>query len=81
MIDTVITERVTAAARALEGEAVATLQRAVRIRSVNPGYPGVDPEEVRGGESEMARLAAEIHRAGGASAELLAAAPGRENCV
>lgn len=81
MTESQLIERITSAVRALEDEAVQTLCDAVRIPSINPSYPGQDPEAVAGKESAVSRLVAEVHRSAGASVELFAAAPGRENCV
>ena len=36
----------------MENEIVDTVSQLVRIRSVNPGYPGANYEEELGGESE-----------------------------
>lgn len=75
------TERVFRAIEALEADAVQALRDAVQIPSLNPSYPGLDPEAVRGQESAAARFVSAIHRQAGAEVELYAAAPGRENAI
>ena len=55
--------RVMDAADALADELIAAVADAVRIRSVNPAYPGQDYDAVLGGETEVSRFMADQYRA------------------
>lgn len=78
-IDPALEDRVLAEIDALEGELVDALQRAVRIASVEPKYPGQSYDELVGREGEVARLVSAVHAEAGAETELVAIEPGRDN--
>lgn len=46
----------------MRNEIVDTVSRLVRIRSVNPGYPGTNYDEELGGETEANKFLAEMYR-------------------
>ena len=54
----------------MENEIVDTVSQLVRIRSVNPGYPGANYEEELGGESEANSYLSEHYKALGLNADL-----------
>ncbi len=76
-----LTDRVLAQVDELAPELIETLQRAVRIASVEPKYPGQSYDELVGRESEAARLVSEVHAAAGAEIDVFATAEGRDNAV
>lgn len=72
-------DRVLAEIDALADDLVADLQRAVRIASVEPKYPGQSYDELVGREGEVARLVSAVHAAAGAATELVTVEAGRDN--
>lgn len=80
-ITTDIEARVLEQVDALAERTIETLQRAVRIPSINPAYPGQDYEEHVGREGEVSRLVAELYAEAGARTEVVGLAAGRENAV
>lgn len=73
--------RVLAALERLADDLVAAVSAAVRIRSVNPKYPGEVYDEVVGGEGEVACFMAGLYEQAGCTVDLFAVEPGRENAV
>jgi len=65
----------------LAPELVASVQRAVRIASIEPKYPGQSYDELVGREGDVARLVAEIYAEAGAEVDVFAVEPGRENAA
>lgn len=63
----------------LAGRMVETLGEAIRIRSVNPKYPGQRYEELVGGEADMSALMADLYREAGADVETVTVEHGRDN--
>jgi acetylornithine deacetylase/succinyl-diaminopimelate desuccinylase family protein len=80
-VDGGLTGALADAVDALAGDLVAATGAAVRIPSVTPNYPGLDPAEHLGGEARVSRLLAEHYRNIGCEVDVFAAAPGRENAV
>ncbi len=78
-IDAALEDRILDEIDALADELVADLQRAVRIASIEPKYPGEAYADLVGREGEVARLVSAIHASAGAETELVAIEPGREN--
>jgi acetylornithine deacetylase len=74
-------ESIRAAVDSLRDDIVETLSQAVRIRSVNPKYPGERAEDWIGGESRVSRLLASVYEAAGCEVDIFAIAKDRENCV
>ena len=74
-------ERVLAEVDRLAPELLDTVQRAVRIASVEPKYPGQSYDDLVGRESEVARLVAEVHAAGRRRGRRLRVEQGRDNAV
>jgi acetylornithine deacetylase/succinyl-diaminopimelate desuccinylase family protein len=74
-------ERVLAAVDRLRDELVDAVSAAVRIRSVNPKYPGEVYDAVVGGEGEVSRFLAALYEQAGCRVDLFAVEPGRENAV
>lgn len=62
-------------------EAERLLVELVRVPSVNPRQPGVDPDEYRGGETEANQLLAGWLQRAGMETHLVEAEPGRANLV
>src|SRR5215468_8461167 len=65
----------------MRGEIVATLQSLVRIPSVTPKYPGLDYDEVVGGEKRCNEALMPTLEAAGAEIDLWEEEPGRGNLV
>src|SRR5437867_4078175 len=65
----------------MQEEIVRTTSNLVRIRSVNPGYPGVDYQAELGGETEANKYLLGIHREMGLKVDMWAEEKGRENLV
>jgi acetylornithine deacetylase len=53
----------------------------IRVESVNPKYVGVVYADVLGGESDASRFMGKLYAEAGATVDLFAAEPGRENAV
>ena len=79
--DPALEDRVLAEIDRLAPELVDALQRAVRIASVEPKYPGEDYDALVGREGDVARLVSEVHAEAGAELDVFAIEPGRENAV
>lgn len=65
----------------LREELIASVCEAVRIPSINPNYPGEDPDLHLGLESEVSKLIGELYARAGCRIDVFAEATGRENCV
>ena len=65
----------------MKDEIVETIGRVVRVPSVNPKYPGVDSEEVLGGETRANELIAELYRTIGCEVDLWEEEAKRANAV
>ena len=65
----------------MKQEIVDALIRVVQVPSVNPKYPGVNADEVLGGESEANEIIAGWHRGIGAGVDVWAEEPKRDNVV
>lgn len=68
--------------RALDDAApsmAASLTDAIRIRSINPKYPGQDYQKLVGGEGDMSDFMADLYRSAGASVEMVETEKGRAN--
>src|SRR5258708_6305933 len=74
-------DRIGAAVAALRGDIVATLTRAIQIKSVNPNYPGEDPSQWLGREGQVSRLLASVYESAGCEVDIFGLVEGRENCV
>lgn len=79
--DPALEERVLAEIDRLEPELVDAVQRAVRIASIEPKYPGQDYDALVGRESEVAHLVSAVHAEAGADLDVFAIEPGRDNAV
>jgi acetylornithine deacetylase len=66
---------------AMRDEIVATLQTLVRIPSISPKYPGIDYDEVVGGEKRCNEALIPTLQAAGAEVDLWEEEPGRGNLV
>ena len=80
-MDEVTAERVLAEVDRLAPELLDAVQRAVRIASVNPKYPGQSYDDLVGRESEVAKLVAEVYGQAGAEVDIFAIEEGRDNAV
>ena len=58
-----------------------TCAELVRKQSVNPNYPGIDGDEVLGGETDCNERLAELFESIGCEIDLWEAAPRRHNLV
>ena len=65
----------------IRDDIVKTTSELIRIRSVNPGYPGVDYEKELGGETEANKYLAELYKHLGLEVDMWAEAANRENLV
>ncbi len=65
----------------LRDEVVKTTSELVRIRSVNPRYPGVDYDKEIGGETRANKYLAQRHKDMGLEVDMWAEAENRENLV
>ena len=65
----------------MRDEIVETVSQLVRIRSVNPGYPGTNYEEELGGETQANQFLAEIHRQMDLDIDMWEEEKGRTNLV
>jgi acetylornithine deacetylase len=65
----------------MKDDLVQLTSRLVRIRSVNPRYPGVDFKTELGGEAEVNRYLRSIHHEMGLRGDMWAEEDGRENLV
>ena len=65
----------------MKDEIVQTVSDLVRIRSVNPGYPGVNYEEEIGGETEANNYLLQKYEALGLEVDMWEEAPARANLV
>ena len=74
-------DEIVAAVESRRDEAVALLQELVRLRSVNPNYPGIDRAEHLGGESRVNDLLEERYREAGLATHRVAEDPDRVNLV
>lgn len=74
-------DAISSAVDGLADELIDAVQRAVRIPSINPRYPGIDFEDAVGGEAAVSRMVGEVYRAAGCDLDIFAEEPGRENCV
>lgn len=81
MADPELWQRVAAQIDELRNEIVATLVQLVRIPSVTPKYPGLDYEEVVGGEGRCNEALRPMLAAAGCETDLWAEEPGRDNLV
>ncbi len=68
-------DEIVAAVESRRDEAVALLQELVRLRSVNPNYPGIDRAEHLGGESRVNDLLEERYREAGLATHRVADGP------
>lgn len=66
---------------AMKDDLVRTISELVRIRSVNPGYPGVDYEQELGGETEANKYLAAIYEKLGLEVDMWSEVENRENLV
>ena len=66
---------------AMRDEIVEALATLVRIPSITPKYPGLDYDELVGGEKRCNEALAPIHRAAGGEVDLWEEEPGRANLV
>jgi acetylornithine deacetylase len=74
-------DEIASAVEARRDEAVALLQEIVRLRSVNPDYPGIDRAEHAGGESQVNDVLEERYREAGLATHRVAEHPDRVNLV
>ncbi len=81
MAEQELVTRVTTAIDGLATEMIDALAEVVRIPSVNPKYPGQVYDDVVGGEGEVSKVFARHYEALGATVDLFAIEPGRENAV
>ncbi|CAN5703464.1 M20/M25/M40 family metallo-hydrolase [soil metagenome] len=65
----------------MRGEILATLAELVRIPSITPKYPGLDYDEVVGGETRCNRALIPTYEAAGCAIDMWAEEPGRDNLV
>ena len=65
----------------MRNQIVDTISQLVRIRSVNPGYPGVDYDDELGGETAANQFLAERYRQMDLEVDTWEEAPGRANLV
>ena len=65
----------------MEDEIVQTISELVRIRSVNPGYPGVDVEKELGGETDANNYLKPRYEKLGLEVDMWEEVPGRANLV
>ena len=65
----------------MESEIVQTVSELVQIRSVNPGYPGVDHDAELGGETEANNYLVQKYRELGLEEDMWEEAAGRANLV
>ena len=75
------TDRVLKTVDDMKQEIVDGLISVVQVPSVNPKYPGVNFDEVLGGESEANELIAGLYRGIGADVDVWAEEPKRNNVV
>ena len=64
--DPALEDRVLAVIDQLAPELIDAVQRAVRIASIEPKYPGQSYDELVGRESEVAQLVSAVHAESGA---------------
>src|SRR5262245_33474807 len=81
MTDLQLRHRVLSQIDAMRDEIVSTLQTLVRIPSVTPKYPGLDYDEVVGGEKRCNEAMMPTLEAAGAEIDLWEEEPGRGNLV
>ncbi len=74
-------DRVLAEIDRLVPELLDATQRAVRIASIEPKYPGQSYDDLVGRESEVARLVSAVHAEAGAEVDVFAIESGRDNAV
>jgi acetylornithine deacetylase len=74
-------ERVLAEIDRLAPELLDAVERAVRIASIEPKYPGQSYDELVGRESDVARLVSAVHAEAGAELDVFAIEAGRDNAV
>jgi acetylornithine deacetylase len=80
-VDQAVEERVLAEVDKLAPELIDAVQRAVRIASIEPKYPGQSYDELVGKESEVAQLVAKIYAEANAEVDVFAIESGRDNAV
>ena len=81
MADEALVAKVSSTIDALASEMIDALAEVVRIPSVNPKYPGQVYDDVVGGEGEVSKAFAQHYEDLGATVDLFAIEPGRENAV
>jgi acetylornithine deacetylase len=81
MADQALVAQVSSAVDALATEMIDALAEVVRIPSINPKYPGQVYDDVVGGEGEVSKVFARHYEGLGATVDLFAIEPGRENAV
>lgn len=65
----------------IKDEIVETLRELVRIPSISLNYPGINQEEIRGGEGRCNEVVARYYRSIGCQVDLWEEEVGRANCV
>jgi|688.fasta_scaffold75338_2 acetylornithine deacetylase len=81
MADQALVAKVSSTIDALASEMIEALAEVVRIPSINPKYPGQVYDDVVGGEGEVSKAFARHYEDLGATVDLFAIEPGRENAV
>lgn len=80
-MDAGLTRSLNEAVDDLSDELLAGTAEAVRIPSVTPNYPGLDPSEHVGGEGRVTALLADQYASIGCEVDVFGAVDGRENAV
>jgi acetylornithine deacetylase/succinyl-diaminopimelate desuccinylase-like protein len=81
MIDPQVKHSLLQAVNDLQDELVKLTSDLIRIPSVNPTYPGIDMDEVKGGESRVNQFLKPVMESAGLTTDLWEEEPGRANLV